>query len=122
MTRFLIALFFFLVVFLALAFLAPRPAAADAGAFHASDADGSGSLTYGEFTTLVAHMAASGRRIALYVQRTGLYGTAFGRVDRNGDGLATPDELLAAQAFIEGYARRHDAERAASGNRGRDRN
>jgi len=88
--------------------LAP-PAHADAGAFHASDADGSGSLTFQEFVTLVGHMASSGRRIAVYVQHTGLYGIAFGRVDRNGDGLATPDELLAAQAWIEAYAARHDA-------------
>jgi hypothetical protein len=88
------------------------PAHADAGAFHASDADGSGSLTFREFTTLVGHMATSGRRIAIYVQRTGLYGVAFGRVDRNRDGLATPDELIAAQAWIEAYAARHDAREA----------
>lgn len=87
---------------------------ADAGAFHASDADGDGALTRGEFSTLVGHMAAGGRRIALYVQRTGLYGVAFGRVDRNGDGLATPEELLAAQAWIEAYAARHDAAQAAA--------
>jgi hypothetical protein len=78
------------------------------------------SLTFQEFTTLVGHMATSGRRIAVYVQRTGLYGIAFGRVDRNGDGLATPDELIAAQAWIEAYAARHDAARrstAAAGSR-----
>jgi len=98
---------------LALFCVAPLNAQADAGAFHASDADESGSLDYGEFTTLVSYMAASGRRIAVYVQRTGLYGVAFGRVDRNGDGLATPDELLAAQAWIEGYAARYDAAQAA---------
>lgn len=95
-------------------FLMSAPAAlADAGAFHASDHDGSGSLDFQEFGTLVGHMASSGRRIAVYIQRTGLYGVAFGRVDRNGDGLATPGELLAAQAWIEAYAARHDAENAA---------
>ena len=100
-------------ILLALPFVAlPTFAEADSGAFHASDADGSGSLTFQEFTTLVGHMASSGRRIAVYVQRTGLYGTAFGRVDRNGDGLATPNELLAAQAWIDAYAARHDAAEA----------
>ena len=93
--------------------LLPGLAAADAGDFHASDADNSGSLDYGEFTTLVGHMAASGRRIAVYVQRTGLYGTAVGRGDSNGDGLATPTELLAAQAWIEAYGARRDAQAAA---------
>ena len=94
---------------LALSCCLALPAHADAGAFHASDTDGSGSLTFQEFVTLVGHMAASGRRIAVYVQRTGLYGIAFGRVDRNGDGIATPDELIAAQTWIEAYAARHDA-------------
>jgi hypothetical protein len=98
----------FLIALLLLLYAA-HPARADAGAFHASDIDGSGSLSFQEFTTLVGHMASSGRRIAVYVQRTGLYGIAFGRVDRNGDGLATPDELIAAQAWIEAYAARHDA-------------
>jgi hypothetical protein len=97
------------VAALALACCLPISAHADAGAFHAADADGSGSLTFQEFVTLVDLMAANGRRIAVYVQRTGLYGIAFGRVDRNGDGLATPDELLAAQTWIEAYAARHDA-------------
>jgi hypothetical protein len=101
-------------VFIALALLlyAAHPARADAGAFRASDRDASGSLDFQEFATLVGYMAASGRRIAVYVQRTGLYGVAFGRVDRNGDGLATPDELIAAQAWIEAYAARHDAREA----------
>lgn len=105
MTRFILALPLMLL---------PGVAVADAGAFHASDADNSGSLDYGEFTALVGHMAASGRRIALYVQRTGLYGTAFGRVDSNGDGLATPSELIAAQAWVEAYGRRSDAQAAAA--------
>ena len=101
-----------LLLALALMLCATPPAKADAGAFHASDADASGSLNFQEFTTLVGHMAASGRRIARYVQTTGLYGVAFSRVDRNRDGLATPDELLAAQAWIEAYAARHDAQHA----------
>lgn len=88
------------------------PAHADASAFRASDADGSGDLTFGEFATLVGHMAARGRRIAIYVQRTGLYGMAFSHVDVNGDGRATPAELVAAQAWIETYAARHDAAHA----------
>lgn len=95
----------------------PGLATADVGAFHASDADESGSLDYGEFTTLVSHMAASGRRIAIYVERTGLYGTAFGRVDSDGDGLATPTELLAAQAWLEAYGARRDARAAAQQSR-----
>jgi hypothetical protein len=100
---------------LAIALFAPLPALADAGAFHASDADGNGALSYREFTTLVGIMASRGRRIAVYVQRTGLYGVAFGRVDRNGDGYATPDELIAAQAWVEAYAARHDAAQRATG-------
>ncbi len=87
----------------------PGMASADAAAFHASDADDSGALTFAEFTTLVGHMAASGRRIAIFVQNTGLYGTAFGRVDLDGDGLATPEELLAAQAWLERYVRAREA-------------
>lgn len=107
-------------IFTAIALLlyTAHPARADAGAFRASDVDASGSLDFQEFATLVGHMASSGRRIAIYVQRTGLYGVAFGRVDRNGDGRATPDELLAAQAWIEAYAARHDAANAAAANAG----
>lgn len=97
----------------------PGMASADAAAFYASDADDSGALTFPEFRTLVGHMAANGRRIAIFVQNTGLYGTAFRRVDLDGNGLATPEELLAAQAWLEQYARAREADDAQHPRRAR---
>lgn len=88
---------------IALLLLLPSAASADVAAFRAADADGSGALDYGEFTALVGHMAASGQRVARFVRDAGLHGTAFGRVDLDGDGLATPAELLASQAWIDWY-------------------
>ncbi|MCU4651497.1 hypothetical protein N8I71_01555 [Roseibacterium sp. SDUM158016] len=93
------------VLLLCLFLASPGLARADAAAFHASDADNSGDLTFAEFTTLVGHMAANGRRIAQFVQSTGLHGTAFGRVDLDGDGRATPAELLAAEAWVVAHVR-----------------
>jgi hypothetical protein len=100
---------------IALLLLLPSAASGDVAAFRAADADGSGALDYAEFTALVGHMAASGRRIAVFVQGSGLHGTAFGRVDIDGDGLATPAELLAAQAWLERY-RSTRSERAPAAN------
>jgi Ca2+-binding EF-hand superfamily protein len=95
---------------IALVLMLPSTASADVAAFHASDADGSGALDFGEFTTFVAHMAASGRRSARFVQAAGLHGTAFARVDLDDDGLVTPEELLAAQAWLERRRATHGAE------------
>ncbi|MEM9839818.1 MAG: hypothetical protein AAF830_11800 [Pseudomonadota bacterium] len=63
--------------------------------FLEADADADGALTFDEFTTMVDLNAQHGIGRAAIIQRLGRYGMAFGRLDGNGDGLVTPEELRA---------------------------
>lgn len=68
--------------------------------FRQADVDANGALSLSEFTTLIDLNAEDGLGRAATVKRFGRYGTAFGRVDANADGLVTPEEIrsLGAQA------------------------
>lgn len=61
--------------------------------FQQADADGSRSLTYDEFVTLIDLNAQDGFGNAARVSERDLYARAFDRLDRNADKLLTPDEL-----------------------------
>lgn len=65
--------------------------------FLASDVDGDELLTLPEFRTFIRLMADAGAPMSDRIRRFGVYRVAFGRVDTNGDGVATPDELRAAE-------------------------
>lgn len=65
--------------------------------FRASDANGDEQLTLSEFRTFIQYMASAGAPLSQRIQQFGAYGIAFGRVDANGDGLATPQELRDAE-------------------------
>lgn len=88
--------------------LAVAPTAAPAqsddqrvSAFLASDSNGDRQLSFAEFNVLVGHLARSGFRLPILVESLGAYHQAFRRVDADQNGLATPEELLAAeQAFL----------------------
>lgn len=66
--------------------------------FRASDVDGDEQLTLSEFTTFIQYMAAAGAPMSQRIQQFGAYRVAFGQVDANGDGFASPAELRAAEA------------------------
>ncbi len=61
--------------------------------FQTADADGDGALTRSEFSELIDLNAASGIGRAATIKRMGRQDLAFGRLDRNGDGVATKEEI-----------------------------
>ncbi|MEM6549409.1 MAG: RNA polymerase subunit sigma-70 [Pseudomonadota bacterium] len=63
--------------------------------FLEADADADGALTLSEFTTLIHLNASHGLGRAAMIKRLGRYGTAFGRIDADGDKLVTQAELQA---------------------------
>ncbi|MEM1385261.1 MAG: RNA polymerase subunit sigma-70 [Pseudomonadota bacterium] len=63
--------------------------------FLEADADADGALTLSEFTTLIDLNASHGLGRAAMIKRLGRYGTAFGRIDADGDKLVTQAELQA---------------------------
>ncbi|MEO1315817.1 MAG: hypothetical protein AAFW01_04375 [Pseudomonadota bacterium] len=63
--------------------------------FMQADANTDGALTLSEFTTLIDLNAQSGIGRAAMIKRLGRYGTAFGRLDGDGDGVVTAEELQA---------------------------
>lgn len=63
--------------------------------FLQADANGDRALTLSEFTTLIDLNAESGLGQSAMIQRYGRYGMAFGRLDGDGDGQITTDELRA---------------------------
>lgn len=63
--------------------------------FMQADANADQALTLSEFTTLIDLNAAGGIGRASMLKRSGRYGMAFGRIDANGDGLITTDEMQA---------------------------
>ena len=64
--------------------------------FIAADGNGDEHLSYDEFRSFIATMAAHGQPTSRRIRTFGAYGMAFRRIDTNGDGLASPDELRAA--------------------------
>jgi Ca2+-binding EF-hand superfamily protein len=86
----------------AIGFLVLSPVVAVAGSaslgqenFRQADADEDGQLVYAEFATFIDLNAADGLGNAARVKSRGLHARAFERVDANGDGVVTPEELQA---------------------------
>lgn len=65
--------------------------------FRVADGDGDERLTRTEFRTFIQLMAREGAPVSVRIRNLGAYRIAFGRVDLNNDGLATPAELRAAE-------------------------
>lgn len=62
--------------------------------FTLADADQSGTLTRKEFKQFIKLLAESGHRNAKRVKKFRLFGIAWAHVDADGNGIATPEELL----------------------------
>ncbi|MEX3017724.1 hypothetical protein [Gymnodinialimonas hymeniacidonis] len=67
-------------------------------AFLAADANGDEQLTLNEFRTFIATMAEVGAPMSRRIRNLGAYRIAFGQVDTDGNGLASPAELRAAES------------------------
>ncbi|MGI6244510.1 MAG: hypothetical protein ACOYJQ_01905 [Pseudochelatococcus sp.] len=88
-----------LVPFIALAavFTGALSVNAQNEAFAAADKNADGALDQAEFRAFIDQQAADGKPNAVKIKSSGRYGTAFGRIDKNGDGRITPDELSSAR-------------------------
>lgn len=62
-------------------------------AFLTADKSGDGNLDQGEFQVFIDGLAAAGKPMAQKLKAAGRYGMAFGRIDKNKDGLVSPTEL-----------------------------
>ncbi len=69
-------------------------------AFVLADRNKDGHLSRAEFKPFVRAMAKAGQPTALNIRFFAAYDFAFGIVDKNGDGLASPEELRTAD---DGY-------------------
>lgn len=69
------------------------PAIAQQAEFKAADQNGDGALDKTEFKTFIDQLAVEGKPNAVKIKSSGRYDMAFGRLDKNGDGRITPDEL-----------------------------
>lgn len=79
---------------LAVAVIWPWPAAADpARDFRAADANSDGILEMEEFRRFIDLRAEDGSAVAKRVRTFKAYGIALGRVDYDGDGKVSGDEL-----------------------------
>ncbi|MEO1700558.1 MAG: hypothetical protein AAFR71_00780 [Pseudomonadota bacterium] len=65
--------------------------------YRQADNDGDGVLVYAEFATFIDLNAADGLGNAARVSSRGMHARAFTRVDADGDGVVTPQELQALQ-------------------------
>ena len=65
--------------------------------YRQADANGDGVLVYSEFATFIDLNAADGLGNAVRVSSRGMHARAFERVDANGDGIVSPQELQAIQ-------------------------
>jgi Ca2+-binding EF-hand superfamily protein len=80
--------------------LSPVVAVADSASlgkenFRQADVDDDGQLVYAEFATFIDLNAADGLGNAAMVSSRGMHARAFKRVDADGDGIVTPEELQA---------------------------
>lgn len=64
--------------------------------FRMADADTNGVLNETEFVTFIDLNAAQNIGQASRVKTAGVYGRAFARLDQNGDGFVSPDEVANA--------------------------
>jgi hypothetical protein len=80
---------------LSLSLLAPLAAEAQQEAFLAADKNGDTELDSSEFKIFVDGLAASGNQMATKIKGAGRYGLAFGRIDKDKNGLLTTTELSA---------------------------
>lgn len=71
-------------------------------AFVLADQNRDGHLSRSEFVPFIRAMAKAGQSTAKTIRAFGAYDFAFGVVDKNGDGLASPKELRQAD---DGYRR-----------------
>ncbi len=88
--------FFAASLLLAQGALAFEASTDEVDAFVQADQNRDGLLTRGEFKVFVRAMAAAGQPTARNIRLFGAYGYAFGIVDQNGDGFASPEEMRAA--------------------------
>jgi Ca2+-binding EF-hand superfamily protein len=65
--------------------------------FQQADVNGDGMLAYTEFATFIDLNAADGLGRASTISARGLHARAFTRIDANGDGIVSPQELSAIQ-------------------------
>ena len=65
--------------------------------YREADANGDGVLVYAEFATFIDLNAADGLGNAAKVSSRGMHARAFARIDANGDGVVSPQELQAIQ-------------------------
>lgn len=65
--------------------------------FRAADTDGNELLTLVEFRTFIRLMANAGAPMSQRIVNFAAYRVAFARVDVDGNGVATPEELRAAE-------------------------
>ncbi|MBU2358756.1 MAG: hypothetical protein KKB02_07505 [Alphaproteobacteria bacterium] len=75
---------------------ATTPQEMAAANFRLADADANNGLSAAEFAAFIDLNAAQNIGRAGRVKAAGAYGQAFARLDRNGDGLVSPDELAQA--------------------------
>lgn len=75
--------------------VAPLTAQAQQEAFMAADKNGDTKLDAAEFKTFIDGLAAAGNPMAGKIKGAGRYGLAFGRIDKDKNGLLTPAELSA---------------------------
>lgn len=64
-------------------------------AFMTADKNADTMLDQGEFKTFIDLIATSGKPVAAKLKASGRYGMAFGRIDKDKNGLLTPTELSA---------------------------
>lgn len=72
---------------------ASTPEEMAAANFRLADVDGNGGLSSDEFVAFINLNAAQNIGQASRIKNAGAYDRAFARLDQNGDGLVTPDEL-----------------------------
>lgn len=89
----------FLISLLAMlcASLAVGPGASAQDALANFDSDADGSLNAAEFKVFIDAAADAGRGQAARVRDNNRYGMAFSRIDRDGNGLVSAEELASMQ-------------------------
>ncbi|MDH4414916.1 MAG: hypothetical protein QE484_16530 [Rhizobium sp.] len=80
---------------LSLSLVAPLAAYAQQEVFLAADKNGDTELDSSEFKTFIDGLAAAGNPMAGKIKGAGRYSLAFGRIDKDKNGLLTPTELAA---------------------------